>query len=170
MSTKLPPRPPKLHAAPVPRFAIVASEYNPEFVQALVNNTCKELYQIEAKSVIELFGVPGSFEIPLAVEMVAAQRRHDVIIALGLVIQGKTRHAEFIGDSVSHALQQIALKHAVPVIHEVLLVANEAEAKERCLDKKLNRGLEAARAAFAMCRLKDQLKAKAPGRRTNDVR
>ena len=164
MSTKLPTRPAKFHLTSAPRFAIVASEYNPEFVQALVNNACKELYVLDPNSAIELFGVPGSFEIPVVAEMVAAQRRHDVIIALGLILQGKTKHAEFIGSSVSHALQQVALKHAVPVIHEVLLVADETEARERCISKELNRGIEAARAAFVMLRIGQELKNKRAAR------
>jgi 6,7-dimethyl-8-ribityllumazine synthase len=151
MSTKLPTRPPKLHAVTAPRFAIVASEYNPDFVQALVNNTCKELYQIDENSQIDLFGAP-------------LNHRCDVIIALGLIMQGKTKHAEFIAQSVSHALQQIALKHSLPVIHEVLLVADEKEARERCIDKELNRGLEAARAAFAMLRVKEKFKNKSQPR------
>ncbi len=164
MSSKLPPRPPAVSPAAAPRIAIVASEYNPEFVQALVNNTCKELYLIDEKCAIELFGAPGSFEIPLVAEVVAAQERHDAIIALGLIMQGRTKHAEFIGASVSHALQQVALKHHIPVIHEVLLVANEDEARERCIHRELNRGLEAARAAFVMMRVIEQVKTR-PGRR-----
>jgi 6,7-dimethyl-8-ribityllumazine synthase len=160
MSNKLPTRPPKLHSVSSPRFAIVASEYNPEFVQALINNTCKELYQIDANSVIELFNAPGSFEIPVVAEMVATNLKFDVIIALGLIMQGKTKHAEFIAQSVSHALQQTALKHSLPVIHEVLLVADENEARERCIDRELNRGVEAARAAVAMIRVKEKFKAK----------
>lgn len=160
MSTKLPTRPPKIHSLNAPRFAIVASEYNPEFVQALVNNTCTELYQIDENSVVDLFGAPGSFEIPVIAEMVASNTRCDVIIALGLIMQGKTKHAEFIAQSVSHALQQIALKHAIPVIHEVLLVADDKEARERCIDKELNRGIEAARAAFSMLRVKEKFKTK----------
>ncbi|MBE2180947.1 MAG: 6,7-dimethyl-8-ribityllumazine synthase [Chthoniobacterales bacterium] len=164
MSTKLPTRPAKIHDTTAPRVAIVASEYNPEFVQGLINNTCKELYHIDRGCVIELFGAPGSFEIPLVAEMVASLRRHDAIVALGVVLQGRTKHAEFIGDSVSHALQQVALKHMVPVIHEVLLVGSEEEARERCLDKELNRGVEAARAVFAMLRARDQVKAAAGGR------
>lgn len=147
-------------SATPPRIAIVASEYNPEFVQALVNNTCKELYLINPKCAIELFGTPGSFEIPLVADMVASQERHDVIIALGLVMQGRTKHAEFIAAGVSHALQEVALKHHVPVIHEVLLVANEEEARERCINKELNRGVEAARAALVMMRVVEQLRAK----------
>lgn len=158
MSNKLPTRPPKLHAVSAPRFAIVASEYNPEFVQGLINNTCKELYKIDPNSVVELFGAPGSFEIPVVAEMVAANRKCDVVIALGLILQGQTKHAEFIALSVSHALQQVALKHALPVIHEVLLVSSEEEARERCLGRELNRGIEAARAAVAMLRVKEKFK------------
>lgn len=158
MSNKLPTRPPKLLAVSVPRFAIVASEYNPEFVQGLINNTCKELYQIDPNSVVDLFGVPGAFEIPFVVDMAAAQHKCDVIIALGLILQGQTKHAEFIAVSVSHALQQVALKHGLPVIHEVLLVSSEEEARERCLGRELNRGIEAARAAFAMLRVKEKFK------------
>jgi 6,7-dimethyl-8-ribityllumazine synthase len=164
MSNKLPTRPAKLHSVSAPRFAIVASEYNAEFVQALVNNTCKELYQIDANSIIDLFGAPGAFEIPVVAEMVAANHKCDVIIALGLIMQGKTKHAELIGQSVSQALQQIALKHALPVIHEVLLVADEAEARDRCIGRELNRGIEAARAAFSMVRVKEKFKGKASAR------
>ena len=160
MSNKLPTRPPKFPSGSTPRFAIVASEYNPEFVQALVNNTCKELYAIDEDCLIDLYGAPGAFEIPVVAEMVAAQKRHDAIIALGLVLRGKTAHADLIGTSVSHALQQVALKHVIPVIHEVLLVSSEKEARERCVDPELNRGAEAARAAFAMLRVREQVRSK----------
>lgn len=164
MSTNLPPRPPKLDHPGAHRFAIVASEYNPEFVQGLINNTCNEVYRIDDRTVVELFSAPGAFEIPVVAEMVAALRRHDVIIALGLVLQGQTKHADLVAGSVSHALQSVALKHVVPVINEVLLVGNADEARERCLGKDLNRGVEAARAAFAVLRTKLQLQPPA-GRR-----
>jgi 6,7-dimethyl-8-ribityllumazine synthase len=164
MSTRLPTRPPKFESVNVPRFAIVASEYNPEFVQGLVNNTCRELYKIEERSAVELFSAPGSFEIPVVADMVASLRRHDVVIALGVLLQGKTRHADLIAESVANALQQVALKHALPVIHEVLLVGTEEEARERCLGKDLNRGTEAARAAFSVLRTKQQLQGAATKR------
>lgn len=161
MSTRLPTRPPKFDSVNVPRFAIVASEYNPEFVQGLINNTCKEVYAIEERTSVELFSAPGSFEVPVVAEMVAGLKHHDVIIALGLILQGETKHAELVAGSVANALQQVALKHTIPVVNEVLLVGNEEEARERCLGKELNRGMEAARAAFAVLRTRQQLQANA---------
>jgi len=160
MSSKLPPRPVNVLPTPASRIAIVASEYNPEFVQALVNHTCKELYQIEEKCTVELFGAPGAFEIPLITDMVLAQKRYDGVIALGVIMQGRTKHAEFIGATVTQSLQQISLKRHIPVIHEVLLVADEKEARERCIDEKLNRGIEAARALFSMLRARKQIEQK----------
>ncbi len=119
---------------------------------------------MEEGSAVELFSAPGSFEIPVVADMVAALRKHDVIIALGLILQGETKHAELIAHSVSNALQQVALKHSVPVIHGVLLVGTEEEARVRCLGRELNRGVEAARAAFAVLRTKQQLQAAAARR------
>ena len=165
MSTKLPVRPPKMeHHVSTPKIAIVASEYNPEFVQGLINNACNEIYHIDERSVIELFSAPGSFEIPVVVAMIAGQQRHDVIIALGVLLQGKTRHADIVATSVAHALQTVALQYVVPVINEVLLVGSEEEARERCLGTDLNRGIEDARATFGMIRSKSRIQQQ-PGRR-----
>ncbi len=165
MSAKLPPRPAySITTSPSSRIAIVASEYNPEFVQALVNSTCKEIYQIEEKCAIELFSAPGAFEIPLVADMIISQKRFDAVIALGLIMQGRTKHAEFIGASVTHFLQEISLKRHIPIIHEVLLVADEDEARERCMGTELNRGIEAARAAFAMLRVRSKIESKLPRR------
>ncbi len=147
-----------------PKIAIVAAEYNPEFVQGLINNACNEIYHLDERSVIELFSAPGSFEIPVVATMVAGQQRHDVIIALGLLLQGKTRHADIVATSVAHALQTVALQHVVPVINEVLLVGTTEEAHERCLGTNLNRGIEAARAAFGILRSKSRIHQQ-PGRR-----
>ena len=102
-------------------------------------------------------GFRESFEIPLAVKLVAMQRKCDVIVALGVVLQGETAHAELIARSVTEALMRLALEFSVPVIHEVLFLKNEEQAKARCLGPKLNRGLEAARAAVAMARTVKQL-------------
>ena len=138
-------------------FAIVASQYNNTYVQPLVEFATAEINELEPGAHISVVRVPGSFEIPLAVKLVAMQRKCDGIVALGVVLQGETAHAELIARSVTEALMRLALEFSMPVIHEVLFLQNEEQAKARCLGPKLNRGLEAARAAVAMARTVKQL-------------
>jgi 6,7-dimethyl-8-ribityllumazine synthase len=74
-----------------------------------------------------------------------------------VIIRGETSHADLIGTAVTQALMQISVRHRLPVIHEVLLVANRAQADTRCLDPQFSRGSEAAHAALAMVRLMSRL-------------
>jgi 6,7-dimethyl-8-ribityllumazine synthase len=131
-------------------FAIVAAQYHPELVGGLIENTRRELMAISAGFHIELYEVPGAFEVPLAVSEVAARGGFDAIIALGVIIEGQTAHAGLIAQTITASLQQISLAAHVPVIHEVLLVKNEEQARARCLGEEINRGTEAARAAVRM--------------------
>ena len=142
-------------------FAIVASQYNNTYVQPLVEFASAEINELEPDAHVSLVRVPGSFEIPLAVKLFAMQRKFDAILALGVVLQGETAHAELIIRSVTGALMNLALEFTVPVIHEVLFLQNEEQAKARCLGAKLNRGIEAARAAVAMARTVKELSSKA---------
>jgi 6,7-dimethyl-8-ribityllumazine synthase len=97
--------------------------------------------------------VPGAFEIPLAVQRLA-RKRVDAVIALGVIWQGGTDHADLIARECARACMEIALREDVPVIFEVLTVRTEAQARARCLGRKLNRGAEAARTALEMGALK----------------
>ncbi len=141
-------------------FALVASQYNPEYVQALVDHTAKELMRVVPNARLILHQVPGAFEIPIVVQELAAKEDNeiDAIIALGVILQGETDHAEFIGRTVTDALQQIALDHRLPVIHQVLSCKDEDQAQVRCLEPKYSRGTEAARAAITMSDLLAQLR------------
>ncbi|MFZ0709867.1 MAG: 6,7-dimethyl-8-ribityllumazine synthase [Terrimicrobiaceae bacterium] len=142
-------------------FAIVASQYNNTYVQPLVDSATSEINELEPGAHVSLVRVPGSFEIPLAVKLVAMQRKFDAILALGVILQGETAHAELVARSVTSALMDLTLEFRVPVIHEVLFLLNEEQAKARCLGEKLNRGTEAARAAVATARTAKELASQA---------
>jgi 6,7-dimethyl-8-ribityllumazine synthase len=100
--------------------------------------------------------VPGSHEVPWAVQRLAAQGRRDCVIGLGVLIAGDTRHHELVADSVSHALQRVALATGVPVINGVMAVGTAAQARARCTGR-INRGAEFAAAALEMAALKRRL-------------
>ena len=102
--------------------------------------------------------VPGSHEVPWAVQALARRGRRDVVIALGVLIGGDTNHHEMVGQSVSHALQGIAVQTGVPVINGVIVTDTRAQAAARCLGR-INRGAEFAAAALAMAALKRGLRA-----------
>ena len=144
-------------------FALVVSQYNAHYVQGLVDHAANEILALMPAANLVLHQVPGAFEIPIIVQELANRRdgRVDVILALGVIIQGATDHAEHIGRTVTDALMQIALRSRVPVIHHVLSVKDEAQARVRCLEDKFNRGTEAARAAVAISQLMNELRAAA---------
>ena len=148
MSTARPDRPHPLAGAQ--RFAVVASIYNTAFVDGLIAAAREELSAIAPDSSVKVFRVPGSFEIPLGVQTVAERGKADAILAFGLLWEGETSHANLIATSVTNALLHISLRLRVPVLHEVIVVRTEEQARERCLGTTLNRGTEAARAAVRM--------------------
>jgi 6,7-dimethyl-8-ribityllumazine synthase len=140
-------------------FAIVYGEYNPEFVNGLVDHAEKELREISHGYEIIKFAVPGAFEIPVVVQELASNQSIDAIIALGVIIEGETAHAALIATSVTNSLQQISLAFRLPVVHEVLLVKTAEQAKKRSLEPELNRGTEAARVAAKMVKVLSDVRA-----------
>jgi 6,7-dimethyl-8-ribityllumazine synthase len=146
----------KIESSPMPpprpsssRFALVVSEFNREYTDALLASAQAVLKDRPTKVV----RVPGAYEIPLQVQRLARSRNYAAVIALGVVWQGKTLHAQEILRAATDALMRIQLETDVPVIHEILAVSTEAEAKARCMGTKLNRGREAAEAALAVAAL-----------------
>jgi 6,7-dimethyl-8-ribityllumazine synthase len=131
--------------------------YNEEYVQGLIEACKNEIVAIMPSSSIPLYRVPGAYEIPVCAEYVISHTQADVLIALGVVIEGETAHADIVARSVATSLQEIAVRHQVPVINEVLLLDNEEQAKARCFGDELNRGMEAARAALSMAELFQKL-------------
>jgi 6,7-dimethyl-8-ribityllumazine synthase len=156
MSKSVPSRP---HVdAAKRRFVIVASQFNAQYVQGLVDHTEKELRNLASNAAISIHRVPGSFEIPVIVRELARKKKVDAIIACGVIMRGETNHAKNLSRSVTDALQRIAVDHGVPVINVVLSFDNKAQAHERCLENRINRGTEAARAAVEIASVMSKLR------------
>src|SRR5436190_14242947 len=152
----------KVHASDG-RFAIIASQYNAPFVDAMLRAARAELKRAGVREA-QIVRVPGAYEIPVVAARLAKavysdplSNRHPAallaIICLGVILRGETVHAAHIGEAVSRALMEVQLRYGIPVIHEVLLLESEAQARVRCLGKKHNRGAEAAQTALAMAKL-----------------
>lgn len=132
------------------RVAIVASEYNREYVDGMLHAAMRRLE--EARAEVEVFRVPGAFEIPV---VAAGLARREVgaphaIVCLGVIWQGETHHADQVGAAVTQALMDIQVRSGIPCIHEVLTVRSEDQARARCLEPRTNRGVEAANTAVGM--------------------
>jgi 6,7-dimethyl-8-ribityllumazine synthase len=158
MSKSVPPRP---RAVRLKRtFAIVASQFNGQYVQGLVDHAENELRALARGATIAIHRVPGSFEIPVVVRELAQKENTDAIIACGVIMQGETNHAKNLSSSVTDALQRIAVDYGVPVINVVLGFDNDNQARERCLENKINRGTEGARAAVEIASVMSRLQGK----------
>ena len=129
------------------RFSIVASLFNDEYVRGLLDHAVNELSALSPNAAVSLHRVPGAFEIPIIVRELALQKKSDAILALGVILEGETSHAENLARSVTDALQRIAIQYGIPVINAVLSLKTVKQARERCLGSKINRGTEAAQAA-----------------------
>jgi 6,7-dimethyl-8-ribityllumazine synthase len=159
MSNSIPP-PPRTRGHAKRDFGLVASQFNAKYVEGLVNHCSDELRALSPRCKIALHHVPGAFEIPIVVRELAAGKKADAIIALGVILEGHTVHAENLGRVVTDALQRVALEYGVPVIHAVLSLRNTEQARERCLEGRINRGTEAARAAVEIADVISELRAK----------
>jgi len=137
---------------------IVASRFNATYVQGLVDHATQELHELAPDAAISIYRVPGSFEIPVVVRELARNKKANAIIACGVIMQGETNHAKNLSRSVTDALQRIAIDSGVPVINVVLSFESEDQARERCLENRINRGTEAARATVEIASVMSELR------------
>lgn len=142
------------------RFGIVWSEWNLEITGALRDGAVKTLLAAGAKEEnIIIKAVPGSFELTLGGQYMAEYANVDAVICLGCVIQGETRHFDFICDAVAKGITNLNIKYNKPVIFGVLTPDNQQQAIDRAGGKHGNKGDEAAITAIKMLDLKRSFKA-----------
>jgi 6,7-dimethyl-8-ribityllumazine synthase len=136
------------------RFTIVASRFNDFIVDSLLKGALHCLRQHGAADAdIDIVKVPGAFEMPVAVEKIAASRRADGIIALGCVIRGGTPHFDYVAGECVRGVAAAARNHGVPVGFGILTVDTIEQAIERAGTKAGNKGEEAALAVIEMVNL-----------------
>ena len=141
------------------RIGIVASRFNGRLVERLVEGAtdCLLRHGVVAED-LELVRVPGAWEIPLALEELAASRRFDALVALGVVLRGETAHFEFVSGECSRGCSTVSSRHRLAVGFGVLTCAQVSQAEERAGGKLGNKGWDAALAALEMANLQAALK------------
>ena len=145
-------------APPPGRFALVAARFNQFVVEPLVQGALDGLRRHGvADGDIDLVWVPGSFEVPLVAQRLAASGRYAALICLGAVIRGETGHYDHVAGGAASGVAQAALATGVPVIFGILTCDTLEQALNRAGAKSGNKGFEAALAAVEMVNLLQQL-------------
>ncbi len=138
------------------QFGIVVAEWNQKITSGLLKGAYSTLQKCGAsKENIHVKYVPGSFELPLGAQFFLEQGRVDAVICLGCVIQGETKHFDFVCDGVSSGIMNLNLKYGKPVIFGVLTDNTLQQSIDRSGGKHGNKGDEAAVSAIKMVALKD---------------
>ncbi len=138
------------------RFGIVVSEWNPDITENLYLGAEQALIENGAtKENIIKWDVPGSFELVFGCKKMIESQNIDAIIAIGNVIQGETKHFDFVCDGVTQGIKDLNIKYDVPIIFCVLTDNTKQQSLERSGGKHGNKGIESAIAAIKMAALRE---------------
>ena len=140
------------------KIAIISSSFRKEVSDNLEKNCLKSFKDGGLKAnQIDIFRVPGSWEIPLTAKILAKTKIYDAIIVFGAIIKGETYHFEQISSECARGCMEVSLHYEIPVIFEVLSVYDLKDAISRATRKKENKGVEAANTAMEMIKLLSKL-------------
>src|SRR5256884_4845775 len=135
------------------RFSVVASRWNDSIVSRLIAGARDALEELLAdEDAVEIFRVPGSFEIPLCALKAAESGKFDAVICLGVIIRGETPHFDYIAAETARGIGEASLKTGVPLLFGVITADNIDQAIDRAGEKLSNKGYEAAKAAGALAK------------------
>lgn len=136
------------------RFAIIAARWNDFLTSKLVEGALDALERLGAsESDVEIFKVPGSFELPLTALKVASGNRFDAVICLGAVIRGETPHFDYVAGEAAKGTAQAAMQTGIPVLFGVVTADTLEQAINRAGVKSGNKGFEAAMSAIELVNL-----------------
>jgi 6,7-dimethyl-8-ribityllumazine synthase len=139
------------------RIAVIVSRFNATITSQLEVNALAELQSLGVPdNQIDLMKVPGAFELPVIAKHAASSGRYAGILALGAVIQGGTRHFDYVCSECARGLQEVSVTTGIPVAFGVLTTDNQAQAEERASSLGRNKGSSAAMALMEtmnLCRL-----------------
>jgi len=139
------------------RFAVVASRYNEIITDRLINGAEDCLRRHGANQAdIEIFRVPGAFEVPLVASRAAKSGRFDAVICVGTVIRGQTPHFDFVAAEAARGIGRVSNENDLPVIFGIVTTDTVEQAVDRAGGRTGNRGAEAALAAIEMTTLLEQ--------------
>ena len=133
------------------RIGIVVSEWNDRITDSLFKGAKETLLQhgvLEENILVKY--VPGSFELPLGAKWLLEKSSVDAVICIGCIIQGETRHFDFIAQAVADGIMNVGLEHSKPVIFSVLTCNTMEQAEDRAGGKHGNKGVEGAVSALKM--------------------
>jgi 6,7-dimethyl-8-ribityllumazine synthase len=136
------------------RFAVISSRWNDFVTSRLVEGALDALDRLGAdENSVELYKVPGSFEIPLLALKVAESGKFDAVICVGTIIRGQTPHFDYIAGAVTKGIAQAGMQTGVPVIYGIVTADTLEQAIDRAGAKQGNKGFEAAMAAVELVNL-----------------
>lgn len=140
------------------RFGVVVSRFNDFISDRLLGGALDALKRSGAdEKAIDIYKVPGAFEIPLVAQKVASSGRYDAVICLGAVIRGSTPHFDYVANEVSKGIAHVGLETGVPIAFGVLTTDTLEQAIERAGSKSGNKGWDAAMAAVETANLLKQI-------------
>jgi 6,7-dimethyl-8-ribityllumazine synthase len=138
------------------RYAIVVGEFYTDLAERLVTSATRVFEEADADAV-DVYGVPGAFELPLAAQMAAQSGRYAGIACLGAVIRGETSHYDYVCNEAARGILDVSLRTGVPCGFGVLTVENMEQAVARSGGGKRDQGAHAAQAVLALARVQHEI-------------
>lgn len=136
------------------RFAIIASRWNDFLTSRLIDGALDALERLGADAkAVELYRVPGSFEIPLLARKVAGAGKFDAVICLGTIIRGQTPHFEYVAGEATKGIAQAGMETGLPVVYGIVTADTLEQAIDRAGVKAGNKGFDAAMSAVELVNL-----------------